>query len=158
MIIGFCQSIWKPLVLKWNWKLEFPFRDKNNDDDLHLDLWIEVLLKVWFIYDASYVYISDRNHHCRNILVTKEMLESQLYKEKTNNIVYNKSMNERILTFFSQRSIAVYYSGCQICCNWSRFKPWFNVPAHRNTMPQINIIPHPVTVYWYWSNQSCFIP
>jgi len=41
---------------------------------------------------------------------------------------------------------AMYDSGCQICGNWSRLKPDFKVPAHRSTMPQINMIPHPVTL------------
>jgi len=48
-----------------------------------------------------------------------------------------------------QRFIALYDSGCQICCNWSRLKPCFKVPAHRSTMPQINMIPHPVTFNWH---------
>jgi len=37
-----------------------------------------------------------------------------------------------------QQYIAMYYSGCQICCNWSRLKPGFTcqhteVPCHRYT-------------------------
>jgi len=40
------------------------------------------------------------------------------------------------------------YSGCQICCNCSRLKPGFNV--WWGTMPQINIIPDPVTLNWRW--------
>jgi len=49
----------------------------------------------------------------------------------------------------------IYDSGCQIYCKWFRFKPGFKVPAHQSTMPQINMIPHPVTLYWHWDNQSC---
>jgi len=30
----------------------------------------------------------------------------------------------------------------------------FNVPVHWNTMPQINMIPHPSTLYWQHANQS----
>jgi len=45
--------------------------------------------------------------------------------------------------------IAMYDSGCQICCNWSRLKPDFKVPAHRSTMPQINMIPHPIILNWH---------
>jgi len=40
-----------------------------------------------------------------------------------------------------QQFIAIYDSGCQIYCNWSRLKTRFKVPAHRSTMPQINMIP-----------------
>jgi len=32
---------------------------------------------------------------------------------------------------------------------------YFIVPAHRSTMPQINVIPHPVTLNWHWANQPC---
>jgi len=46
-----------------------------------------------------------------------------------------------------QQFKAMYNSGCQICCNWSR-------PSHRSTMPQINMIPHPVTLNWHWANQT----
>jgi len=53
-----------------------------------------------------------------------------------------------------QQLRAVYDSGCQICC-----KPGFNVQAHRSTMPQINTIPHPVTLNWHWTSQtSCSRP
>jgi len=45
-----------------------------------------------------------------------------------------------------QQFIAMYDSSCQICCNWFRFKSGFTVPEHRSTMPQINMIPHPVTL------------
>jgi len=45
---------------------------------------------------------------------------------------------------------------CQICCNWSRLKPCFNVPAYRRTMPQMNRIPHPITLYWHWAKQSLY--
>jgi len=45
-----------------------------------------------------------------------------------------------------QQFRAMYNSGCQICCNWSRLKPGFRVPVHLSTMPQINMIPHPVTL------------
>jgi len=45
-----------------------------------------------------------------------------------------------------QQFITMYDSGCQIYCNWSRFKPDFMVPARRGTMPQIKMIPHPVTL------------
>jgi len=54
-----------------------------------------------------------------------------------------------------QRFRAMYDHGCQICCNWSRFKSCFNLQAHRSTMPHINMIPHPVTFNWHWANQSC---
>jgi len=37
----------------------------------------------------------------------------------------------------------MYHSGCQICCNWSRLKPDFIVPAQWSTMSQINMIPSP---------------
>jgi len=30
-----------------------------------------------------------------------------------------------------------------------------DVPTRRRTMPQINMIPHPVTLYWHQANQSC---
>jgi len=30
----------------------------------------------------------------------------------------------------------------QICCNWSRLKPGFKVPAHRKTIPLITCYPH----------------
>jgi len=40
-----------------------------------------------------------------------------------------------------QQFRAMYDSGYQICCNWSRLKPGFNVPAHRSTVSQINMIP-----------------
>jgi len=33
-----------------------------------------------------------------------------------------------------QQSIVMYDSSCQICCNWSRLKLGFNVPAHWSTM------------------------
>jgi len=42
-----------------------------------------------------------------------------------------------------QQFIALYDSGCQICCNWCTLKPDFNGPSHLSTMPQINKIPHP---------------
>jgi len=54
-----------------------------------------------------------------------------------------------------QQFVAMYDSGCQICCNWSRLKPGINVPVHQSTMPQINMIPHPVTLKWNWENQPC---
>jgi len=54
-----------------------------------------------------------------------------------------------------QQFIAMYDSGCQIFCNWSRLKPGFKVPAHRSTMPQINMILHPVILNWHWANQPC---
>jgi len=46
----------------------------------------------------------------------------------------------------SKMYIAMYDSGCQICCNCSRLKLGFYVPAHWSTMPKINMIPHPVTL------------
>jgi len=49
--------------------------------------------------------------------------------------------------------IAMNDSGWQICCNWSRLKPGFTVPAHRNNMLQMNMIPHPVTLNWPWTKQ-----
>jgi len=39
-----------------------------------------------------------------------------------------------------QQFIAMYDRGCQICCNWSRLKPGFNVPVHQSIMSQINMI------------------
>jgi len=57
-----------------------------------------------------------------------------------------------------QQFRAMYDSGCQICCNWSRLKPGFTVPAHRSTMPQINMIPHPVTLNWHQAYQPCSTP
>jgi len=53
-----------------------------------------------------------------------------------------------------QEFIAMYISACQICCKWSRLKLGFNVPADWSTMPQINRIPHPVTLNWHWANQE----
>jgi len=41
-----------------------------------------------------------------------------------------------------QQFRAMHDSWCQICCNWSRLQPFFNLPAHRSTISQINIIPH----------------
>jgi len=49
-------------------------------------------------------------------------------------------------------------TGCQICCNWSRLKPGFDLTAHRRTVSQINMIPHPVTSNWHWTNQPCSRP
>jgi len=48
-----------------------------------------------------------------------------------------------------QQCIAIYDSGCQICCNCSIPKPCFEVPAHQSTMMQINRIPKPITLYWH---------
>jgi len=31
-----------------------------------------------------------------------------------------------------QQFRAMCDSGCQICCNWSRFRPGFKMPAHRS--------------------------
>jgi len=45
-----------------------------------------------------------------------------------------------------QQFIAIYSSGCPICCYWSRLKLGFKVPSQRITMPQIKMIPHPVTL------------
>jgi len=53
-----------------------------------------------------------------------------------------------------QQFRAMYDSSCQICCNWSRLEPVY-VPAHRSTKPQINMIPHAVTLNWHWANQPC---
>jgi len=49
----------------------------------------------------------------------------------------------------SQPFIAMYDSDCQICYNWSRLNLGFNVSAHqlKYHMLQINMIPHPVTLY-----------
>jgi len=52
-----------------------------------------------------------------------------------------------------QQFRAMYDSGCQICCNWSRRTLDFELPAHRSAMPQINMIPHPVSLNWHWTNQ-----
>jgi len=41
-----------------------------------------------------------------------------------------------------QQFIAMYDSGRQTCCVWSRFKSGFEIPAHRSTMPQINMKTH----------------
>jgi len=38
-------------------------------------------------------------------------------------------VSERVFVV-CQQFIAVYDSGCQICCNWSRLKSGFNVPCH----------------------------
>ena len=57
-----------------------------------------------------------------------------------------------------QQFRAMYDTGFQICCNWHRLNPGFNVPVHQNTMPQINMIPHPVTLNWHWANQPCSRP
>jgi len=51
-----------------------------------------------------------------------------------------------------QQFIAIYDSGCQICCNWSRFKPGYKVAAHRSIMPWINMIPLPGTLNWRWTS------
>jgi len=56
-----------------------------------------------------------------------------------------------------QQFISMYESACQICCNRSRLESGFNLPAHRTTMPQINMIPYPVTLNRHWVNQPCFI-
>jgi len=45
-----------------------------------------------------------------------------------------------------QQFIAMYNSGCQISCNWSRLKLGFKLLAHQITIPQINMIPHPITL------------
>jgi len=43
-----------------------------------------------------------------------------------------------------QQIIAMYDSGCQICCNCMiQTQAGFYVPAHRSNMPQINMIPPP---------------
>jgi len=34
--------------------------------------------------------------------------------------------------------------------HWLKLKPGFNLPARRSTMPQMNMIHHPVTIYWEW--------
>jgi len=57
-----------------------------------------------------------------------------------------------------QQFIAMYDSGCQIFCNWSRLKPRFKIPAHRSTIPQINMIPHPATLNLHWTNKPCSRP
>jgi len=49
-----------------------------------------------------------------------------------------------------QQFIAMYDSGCQIYCNWSRLIP--------GIMPQINMIPHSVTLNWHWDNHPCPMP
>jgi len=41
----------------------------------------------------------------------------------------------------------------KICCSWSRLKPVSNVSANKSTMPQINVIPHQVTLNWHQTNQ-----
>jgi len=48
-----------------------------------------------------------------------------------------------------QQFRAMYDGGCQNCCNWFRLRP-----AHQSTMPQINTIPHPVTLKWHRANQN----
>jgi len=55
-----------------------------------------------------------------------------------------------------QQFSPMYDSCCQNCCNWSRLRPGFSVQANRSTMPQINMIPHPVTLNRHWINQTCF--
>jgi len=42
------------------------------------------------------------------------------------------------------RCIAMYDSDGQIWCKWSKLKPEFNVPAHRSSLLQITMVPHPV--------------
>jgi len=42
--------------------------------------------------------------------------------------------------------IDIYDSGYQNCCNLSRFKLGFKVPAHQRTMQKIKMIPHPFTL------------
>jgi len=49
----------------------------------------------------------------------------------------NKGSND-----VSQRCLVMYGSGCQIFYNRARLKPGFIVPAHRSSMPQINMIPY----------------
>jgi len=63
-----------------------------------------------------------------------------------------------LTSFISSLELCTTCSGCQICCNWSRLKPGFSVPAHRSTMPQINKIPHPVTLNRHWANLHCARP
>jgi len=53
-----------------------------------------------------------------------------------------------------QQLIAMYDSGCQICYNRSKLKPSFKVQAHQSTVPQINMIPYPVTLNWHWANPA----
>jgi len=54
-----------------------------------------------------------------------------------------------------QQFIVMYDSGCPICCNWSKLKPGFNLPAHWSSIPQIT---HTVTLNWHWANQPCSRP
>jgi len=44
-------------------------------------------------------------------------------------------------------TVCMYDSGYQICCNWSRLKPGLKLPAHRSTMPQVNIITTPSSFF-----------
>jgi len=64
---------------------------------------------------------------------------------RTESEVLDFLMSERVIGFnvIYQQFRAMYNSGCQTCCYWSRLKPGFNVLTHRSTMPQINMIPHP---------------
>jgi len=39
-----------------------------------------------------------------------------------------------IFNIVYQHFRAMYDSGCQIFCNWSRLKSGFKVPAHQNTI------------------------
>jgi len=52
-----------------------------------------------------------------------------------------------------QQFRAMYDSSCQICCNWSRLNPSFNMSAHWSALLQIDTILHPVTLNWHWTNQ-----
>jgi len=52
-----------------------------------------------------------------------------------------------------QQFVAMYNSGCKICCNWSRFKLGYKVLVHQSTMPLVNMISHTVTLNWHWANQ-----
>jgi len=38
-------------------------------------------------------------------------------------------------------NLAMFDSGCQICCKWSRLKPDFKVPAPKNHVADINDTP-----------------
>jgi len=57
-----------------------------------------------------------------------------------------------LLEWLREWTSFMYDNVCQICCNWSRLRPGFKIPAHRNTIPQINMIHHPVTLKWHWAN------
>jgi len=68
--------------------------------------------------------------------------------------MFCNTLSRNVICWVSKRGlkrfIATYDSGYKICCNWSRLE--------QSSIPQINTIPHPVTLYWHWANQPCSRP